>query len=77
VLAGIANLLNLEAAVVGGGVSRSWDLLRPAAEAEVAKRAFHIPGRRMRILPSRLVDDAGVLGAARLADEVVRGAGPP
>ncbi|BCR04803.1 sugar kinase [Desulfuromonas versatilis] len=63
-LAGIANLLNLEGAVITGGASECLDLLRPTMEREIAARAFAIPARRLRILRGTLGDDAGILGAA-------------
>jgi glucokinase len=66
-LAGVVNLLNLDRAVVGGGVSRSWDLLRPAVLREIERRAFPLPARRLAVVPAALGDDAGVLGAAWLA----------
>lgn len=66
-LAGVANLLNLDKAVVGGGVSRSWDLLEAAIRREIGRRAFRLPACRLEVVPGALGDDAGVLGAAWLA----------
>lgn len=62
-VAGIANLLNLEAVILGGGLSVSMDLLQEALQHEVAHRAFPITARRLAILSGNLGDDAGVLGA--------------
>ena len=67
VLAGVANLLNIDGVVVTGGASESLDLMRPALEEEIARRAFAVPARRLRIERGRLGDDAGILGAARIA----------
>lgn len=67
VLAGVVNLLNLDAVVVTGGASESLDLMRPALEEEVACRAFAVPARRLRIVRGELGDHAGILGAASLA----------
>jgi glucokinase len=65
--AGIVNLLNLEAIILGGGVAESFDLLAPVLERELRERAFAIPGERVRLLKGELGDDAGVLGAAATA----------
>ena len=64
VLAGIVNLLNLEALVFTGGVSASFDLLRPCLEAELQQRLFALPRARLQIRTGILGDSAGILGAA-------------
>ena len=60
------NILDLEAIVLGGGVSNLpvwYDEVPP-----VMRRAlFGLPGRRVPILKAALGDSAGVLGAAYLA----------
>lgn len=76
VLAGAANLLNLEVVVVGGGVSRSWDLLQPSTQREIVRRAFQAPAKRLRIVATKLYDDAGTLGAVWLARHAARGTTP-
>ena len=73
VLAGVVNLLNLDGVVITGGASESLDLLRPALEKEIALRAFAVPARRLRIVRGLLGDNAGILGAARLADSRLQG----
>ncbi len=72
VLAGIANLLNLDAAVIGGGVSANFDLLMPSLRAEMDKRAFAVTGRRMKVVPAVLGDSAGILGAALVVREMLQ-----
>ncbi|ABA88753.1 ROK domain transcriptional regulator/sugar kinase [Syntrophotalea carbinolica DSM 2380] len=72
VLAGVANLLNLEAAVIGGGVGASFDLFLPSLRAELEHRAFAVAARRMQIKPALLGDKAGILGAASLVREMLR-----
>ncbi|MEJ2202143.1 MAG: ROK family protein [Desulfuromonadaceae bacterium] len=69
VLAGVANLLNLEGVVIAGGASGSFDLLQPILQDELQDRAFAVPGRRLRIVLGNLGDVAGILGAADLARE--------
>lgn len=44
------------ALVVGGSIARSWDLVEPPLRAEVPKGVV--------IVPARLPDDAGLIGAA-------------
>lgn len=65
--AGVLNLLNLEAIILGGGVAESFDLLAPPMQREILARSFPIPAGRAKILKGALGDDAGVLGAAALA----------
>jgi glucokinase len=76
VFAGVANLLNLDGVVITGGASESLDLMRPAMEDEIGRRAFALPARRIWIVRGELGDDAGILGAARLAlDRAAAGEG--
>jgi glucokinase len=67
VMASTVNIFNPEMIVVGGGVSAAFDLFVPQAQAEVLKRAFPMAARRCRIARAECGDDAGLLGAARLA----------
>lgn len=71
-LASLANTLNLQAVVVGGGVAASFDLLLPALRAELSWRAFPAIHEGFAILKTRLGDDAGLLGGAALAEERLR-----
>jgi len=66
-LAGMVNLLNPEMIVIGGGVANAWALFEKRMREEVAARAFPLPAARVRIVPAECGDDAGLLGAARLA----------
>ncbi|PLX94032.1 MAG: ROK family protein [Desulfuromonas sp.] len=67
VIAGLANLLNLDAILLCGGVAQGFDLLLPGIKREIVARCFDIPQRRLQILPGRLRDEAGILGSALLA----------
>jgi len=62
--ASAVNLLNLEAIIVGGGVSGSFELIAPALRREIDARAFQQPGARVKLLKSELGDSAGIIGAA-------------
>ena len=68
-LAGVANLLNLDGVVIGGGASASLDLMLPSLNSELVARGFAIPVRRLRIVRAQLGDEAGIIGAARQAYE--------
>ncbi|MFH0812074.1 MAG: ROK family protein [Pseudomonadota bacterium] len=65
-IASLINVFNPEMVIIGGGVSRAWNMFMPATQAEVNTRAFKIPAQRAKIVPALLGDDAGLLGAAYL-----------
>lgn len=71
---GIANLVSLldpEIVVLGGGVLQgAADLLLPGIRAGVLQWAQPVAAARCRIEVTRLGEDAGLFGAARLALEV-------
>jgi glucokinase len=67
-LAGFVTAVDLDAIVLGGGVSRiGADFLEPVADALRAE--VRPPGRPMPVLPAALGADAPVIGAALLARE--------
>jgi len=66
-LASLINVLNPEIVVIGGGLSNGCDLFEKHMHQQVIERAFPIPARRVRIVRAECGDDAGLLGAARLA----------
>jgi glucokinase len=66
-LASLINVLNPEIVVIGGGLSNGWDLFEKHMHQQVLERAFPIPARRVKIVRAQCGDDAGLLGAAKLA----------
>jgi len=68
-VAAVVNLFNPDAVVIGGGVSRSADLLLPAVRRVVAERAMPMLARAARIEVAALGEDVGIVGAAALLDE--------
>jgi glucokinase len=66
-LASLINVLNPEIVVIGGGLSNGWELFEKHMHQQVIERAFPIPARRVKIVRAQCGDDAGLLGAARLA----------
>ncbi len=61
----LTNLLNPELIVIGGGVIKAGDLIFNPIGAEVARRAYKWSAGILRIVPAKLGDDAGIIGAAR------------
>jgi glucokinase len=74
-VASLLHMLNPEAVIIGGGVSRAWDLFSPSMMDEINRRCFREIVERTRIMPASLGDNAGILGAARLAFEKNRDEG--
>ena len=70
--AGVLNLLNLEAIILGGGVAESFELLAAPMRREILARSFAIPAARVRVVKGELGDDAGVLGAAVTAFDALQ-----
>lgn len=66
-IANLVNLINPELIVVGGGVANGWELFEQHMRQQVLERAFPLPARSLKILRAQCGDDAGLLGAARLA----------
>ncbi len=66
-LTSIAHILNPQLAVIGGGISAAGEeLLFQHIRKEFNKRVMDIPGK-MQIVPAKLGNDAGLVGAAMLA----------
>ncbi|WP_100331298.1 ROK family glucokinase [Bacillus xiapuensis] len=70
-LANLANGLNPEKIVIGGGVSRAGDSLLAPLKREVARFAFPRVAQGVEIVPAALGNNAGVIGAAWLAKEKI------
>jgi len=67
---GIADLisaLNPQVVVLGGGLMQASDLFLEPIRRAVPRWAQPIAARECRIVPTVLGQDAGLLGAARLA----------
>ncbi|HJT28087.1 MAG TPA: ROK family protein [Pyrinomonadaceae bacterium] len=66
-LANLINILNPEMIVIGGGVVNGWALFEKHMYQQVEERAFPSLAARVKIVRAKCGDDAGLLGAARLA----------
>lgn len=67
---GLANLINLidpEIIVITGGVVNGWDLFADEMYRQVEERAFRTTAQQVKIAKAECGDNAGLLGAARLA----------
>ncbi len=69
-LASLSNTLNIQAIIIGGGVSTSFDLLLPALRRTTQQRCFPQIYEGLCIEKALLGDDAGLLGGAALAEAV-------
>lgn len=69
-IANYINIFNPEFVILGGGMAKGWDLFEETMREEVAARAFPMIAQSAQILPAELGNDAGLLGAAKLALEV-------
>lgn len=69
---GLANLINLidpQVIVITGGAVNGWDLFAAEMYRQVGERAFRATAQQVKIARSECGDNAGLLGAARLAFE--------
>jgi glucokinase len=64
------NLLNVEAVVVAGGLTRAWSAFGPTMLSELSRRAYPVLVKRTLIVKCQLWEDAGILGAAALMSPV-------
>jgi glucokinase len=75
-LASVINAFNPDRLVIGGGLSLAWDLLGGLVERELANgRALPTACAACKIVPAALGDEAGVIGAARMAWNHLRATG--
>jgi len=73
---GVANVvatLNPDIVVIGGGMAKAGDVILGAVRREVKKRVFSEAWESLRIVPAQLGNDAGVIGAAGLVLERLKG----
>jgi glucokinase len=65
--ASLVNIFNPEMIVFSGGMINAGDYLLDPIRDEVKKRAFPQPAKRVKILPAKLGENAGAIGAAGIA----------
>jgi len=67
---GLANLINVlgpEVIVIGGGVADGWTLFEADMREQIRRRAFPSLAQHVKIKRAECEDNAGLLGAAKLA----------
>lgn len=60
--ASLVNLLNPDVIVIGGSIAHHHPELLDVARREIGRRAFAIPGGRVRVFPAALGDDVSLVG---------------
>lgn len=73
---GLANLINLldpQIIVITGGAVNGWDLFAAEMYRQVGDRAFRATAQQVKIARSECGDNAGLLGAARIALQDLQG----
>jgi len=69
VLSGVVNVFNPERIIIGGGVANAGSYLFGAIRATILKRAMPSQSSAVKVVPARLSDDAGLIGAMLLVKE--------
>lgn len=67
-LTSVVNLLNPEKIVIGGGVADAGDILLDPLRKTLKHRVMPIQGAAVEIVPARLGNTAGIIGASLLID---------
>ncbi|MFH0855214.1 MAG: ROK family protein [Candidatus Omnitrophota bacterium] len=68
-LAGVVNLLNLDAIVIGGGVAEAGKVLFDNINSALQAQAMSVQARRVKVLKAKLGSEAGIIGAAIMVKE--------
>jgi glucokinase len=71
---GIANIINImspEAIILSGGLIGAWDIYIQEAIKEASRRSLKELFDMVRIVPSSLLDNAGIIGSAGLAFQLL------
>lgn len=68
-LAGVVNLLNLDAVIIGGGIANAGPVLFNSVRQTIKKRAMSVQAGHVKLFKAELGNDAGLIGAAILVKE--------
>jgi glucokinase len=74
-LAGIINILSPDAIILAGGLVGAWNIYVQEAIREASRRAYKDLFDAVKIIPSSLGDNAGIIGAACLVFRGLSGDG--
>lgn len=72
-LIGAVNLLNPDCIVLGGGIANAGSVLFDRVKKIISKQAMSVQARHVKIFKARLGSDAGLIGAAILVKEGMKG----
>ena len=67
-LASVVNLLNPERIVIGGGVADAGEILFEPLKKTLKHRAMPIQSDAVEVVPAKLGNTAGLIGASLLID---------
>lgn len=67
-LASVVNLLNPEKIIIGGGVADAGEILFDPIRETIKKRAMSVAGSAVEVVPAKLGNTAGVIGASILIE---------
>ncbi len=70
-IATIVNLLDMEMVVIGGGVSKAWELLEKSIYKGLEEHTFKTHLENLQIKKSLLVDEAGIFGGFHIAKSAI------
>lgn len=71
-LVGVVNLLNPPLIIIGGGVSNNHEFLFSTIRRVIKRRAMSVHAAMVKIVRTKLGDDAGIIGAQVLVNQKVR-----
>ncbi len=66
-IANLNNLLNLDLVVIGGGISNMKELIFKPARYWAKEFSMYEPGKHLKIVPAKLKNQVGVMGAIAVA----------
>ena len=69
----MVHLLGLSRVIIGGRFAGAWEVFQPPLSEELYHRLTLFPPEAVSVSPAKLGDDAGLLGAARLAWDMAEG----
>ncbi len=72
-LANVLWVLNVECVVIGGGMSKAGDLLFEPLRAHLEREMDSLYVQQLELIPAQFGNEAGMIGAAALAEEERKG----
>jgi len=69
-LVGVVNLLNPSLIVIGGGVSSNFPFMKANIQRIISNRAMPVQSKMVKIVKAKLGNDAGIIGAQVLVQNV-------